>query len=96
MRTHEYSDDKMIRLHDLSSILVARLINKRSSSCGGKYSPQEQHCWRCCQSWVCRWLNRVETGIEVMQREALMASLAYAVEIVHKQFEEENHYVDCW
>jgi|GEM_PF-4879065 len=30
-----------------------------------------------------------------MQREALMASLAYAVEIVNKQFEEENHYVDC-
>jgi hypothetical protein len=95
MKIHEYGDEKMITLHDLSSILIAWMIENSACSCAGQYSPKQQHCWRCCHSRECRWLNRVETGIDVMHPEVLRTSFSYAAEIVHNQLKEEDHFIDC-
>lgn len=94
MTTPEYSDKKLIAFHNLPFALVADEIEDRDCPYHGKYSSQEQHCWRCDISRECRWLNRIETGIETMQTGPLQISLSYAVKLVHRQLKQEKHYVD--
>jgi hypothetical protein len=36
----------------------------------------------------------IETGIDVIQPEALRTSFAYAAELVHNRLKKENHFID--
>jgi len=94
MTGHEYSDEQLIALLDLPVSLAARVVANRDCIYGGKYSAQQQRCWKCALSRDCRWLNRVETGIETMQTATLKVVLAYAVGLVCRQLRDKNHHIE--
>ena len=94
MTGHEHNDEQLIALHELPASLATWMIANRDCTHGGKYSTQQQRCWRCGLSRECRWLDRVETGIETMQTATLKISLSYAAGLVCRQLREKKHYVE--
>ena len=95
MTAPEYSDEKLIALHNLPFVLIAGEIEDIDCPYDGKYSSQNQHCWRCDLSRECRWLNRTESGIETMQTGTLQTSLSYACKLVNRQLKQEKHFVSA-